>query len=93
MDPPFSAIKICRKLRGFGFACAGALGNSRRTARGTPYVDDDRQGDNSFHSRHPSGVHFARCDNSRQWVSNSAGLALFRAQCTIANNEAVSLLE
>jgi hypothetical protein len=27
------------------------------------------------------------------WVSNSIGLAVLRAQCTIAGKEAVSLLE
>lgn len=84
---------------GLGFAWAHpveacAFGNFPPNARrpdGTPYADDDWQGQNGFHSRHPLGVLFVRCDGSVKWVSNSIALGVLRAQCTIAGKEVMLL--
>jgi hypothetical protein len=72
-------------------ACAlGIFPPNAKRPDGTKYAEDDWQGNNGFHSLHPTGLVFARCDGSVQFVSERIALGILRAQCTIAGGEAVS---
>ncbi len=43
-----------------------------------------------FRSRHPGGVHFAACDGSVRFVSDSSDSTVFRVHCTRDGEEVVS---
>jgi prepilin-type processing-associated H-X9-DG protein len=44
----------------------------------------------SFRSRHPNGLHFALCDGSVRYVSDTIALPAYRAMATINKGEVVN---
>jgi prepilin-type N-terminal cleavage/methylation domain-containing protein len=49
------------------------------------------QGNYSFYSRHPGGVHFALGDGSVRFISDNIDLNVYRSAGTMANGEVVTL--